>query len=800
MSALVKERARAVAEEDFERALALHHQISALNISGQLADDNVKVSSPIRNGSHKEESLFSSIANLATLTLSPVTAITTMRMVTTPKYKSKDKEVVERLGDHGTVIAPPDSKLISKQPSSKSESVPKLSKNSGSSASWIAKEDKKPSEQTGKPRVTRSSSILERAANFSKKPEEQPTSRSNSATRSISKKPVPPLTVRVSSKEHNNSDSDTSGQKPPFQRTKSTSDEVMKKLKSVLSKEKIATSNFTSDSDNEELWMRKLSPEKQSLLKGCDSKPPPSPLQKKPDSPRAPKWSEKTSFKSNAVAEAKSAKNIGSQAKGGSTPTGQSKRVPSVNMDRGEMKRAASNRERGGSVKRVPSSSAQSDSEQAEPKQTSPKVLGKKKASVSHLFGQVDTQPVTQAVVGKVEDSPMLVVRQLSGISRLFAQASDIEPEPVKETLKRGKVFKHSPEKTVEEKQVPVEASVKIQSSNKYPAALTSKPSVGRDLPPVITGSAKAVYAEMSGSVKQRRNNKSNRNSMQHYGEWAGVATGDKCWVSDPHNAYLSATIETVISSTELEVLTEGDRPLSFRVDLEQKAVKVDKRSKPEPLRRLLPREGNVNLEDMDELPQLHEASILHNVDVRFRVDKIYTNTGPILIAMNPFKWLPIYDDDVMRQYLNRPRGALPPHCFAEAEASFQALNNTKNNQSIIICGDSGAGKTETTKLMLSYLSFVSETRYQGERPDGITMAEKLVESSPLLEALGNAKTLKNSNSSRFSKLSALQFSESAMGIGQIEGATLSNLLLESSRVSLQARGERNYHIFYQVN
>jgi myosin heavy subunit len=192
----------------------------------------------------------------------------------------------------------------------------------------------------------------------------------------------------------------------------------------------------------------------------------------------------------------------------------------------------------------------------------------------------------------------------------------------------------------------------------------------------------------------------------------------------------------------------------------------------------------------------------LENVDVRFRVDKIYTNTGPILIAMNPFKWLPLYGDDVMRQYMDRPHGALPPHCFAEAEAARQALLG--RNQAIVICGESGAGKTETTKLMLAYLSYASDQA--GRRGGGVSggvsggasslsVADRLLESAPLLEALGNAKTQRNHNSSRFGKFTALHYADD----GTIRGGRVTNLLLESYRVTSRPDGERNYHVFYQV-
>jgi myosin heavy subunit len=117
----------------------------------------------------------------------------------------------------------------------------------------------------------------------------------------------------------------------------------------------------------------------------------------------------------------------------------------------------------------------------------------------------------------------------------------------------------------------------------------------------------------------------------------------------------------------------------------------------------------------MDDLATLHEASILHNIELRFRMDKIYTNSGPILIAMNPFKWLPIYGEEIIKSYHNRPYGSLEPHCYNEAEAAFQNMVKTRQNQSVVICGESGAGKTETTKLMLQYLSVISLLKQGGD-------------------------------------------------------------------------------------
>jgi myosin heavy subunit len=162
---------------------------------------------------------------------------------------------------------------------------------------------------------------------------------------------------------------------------------------------------------------------------------------------------------------------------------------------------------------------------------------------------------------------------------------------------------------------------------------------------------------------------------------------------------------------------------------------------------------------------------------------------------MNPFKWLPIYGEEVIKQYHNRPYGSLEPHCFMEAEDAYQNLVKTRLNQAVVICGESGAGKTETTKLMLQYLSVISKRYEGGDAAAGMTMGEKIVESNPLMEAFGNAKTLRNNNSSRFGKFTSLHYTQKHT----ISGCHITNLLLEKSRVVVTAEGERNYHIFYQI-
>jgi myosin heavy subunit len=163
----------------------------------------------------------------------------------------------------------------------------------------------------------------------------------------------------------------------------------------------------------------------------------------------------------------------------------------------------------------------------------------------------------------------------------------------------------------------------------------------------------------------------------------------------------------------------------------------------------------------MDDLAALHEASILHNIEMRFRMDRIYTNTGPILIAMNPFKWLPIFGPDAIKRYHKRPYGSQAPHPYQEAEGALQNLQERGVNQAMVICGESGAGKTETTKLMLNYLATVAK----GSGASGM-IAERMVASNPLFEAFGNAKTLRNHNSSRFGKFTRFDFSNRGTIVG----------------------------------
>ncbi|XP_073711798.1 myosin VIa isoform X5 [Misgurnus anguillicaudatus] len=208
------------------------------------------------------------------------------------------------------------------------------------------------------------------------------------------------------------------------------------------------------------------------------------------------------------------------------------------------------------------------------------------------------------------------------------------------------------------------------------------------------------------------------------------------------------------------------------------------------PVSQVFPAEDDVNkhVEDNCSLMYLNEATLLNNVRVRYSKDRIYTFVANILIAVNPYYEIPkLYSPETISQYKGRSLGTLPPHVFAIADKAYRDMKVLKMSQSIIVSGESGAGKTENTKFVLRYLTTSYGT--------GQDIDERIVEANPLLEAFGNAKTVRNNNSSRFGKFVEIHFNEK----NAVVGGFVSHYLLEKSRICTQGQDERNYHIFYRL-
>uniref|UniRef100_A0A3Q3WB00 Myosin-9 n=1 Tax=Mola mola TaxID=94237 RepID=A0A3Q3WB00_MOLML len=218
------------------------------------------------------------------------------------------------------------------------------------------------------------------------------------------------------------------------------------------------------------------------------------------------------------------------------------------------------------------------------------------------------------------------------------------------------------------------------------------------------------------------------------------------------------------------------------------KKVKVNK----DDIQKMNPPKFN-KVEDMAELTCLNEASVLHNLKERYYSGLIYTYSGLFCVVVNPYKYLPIYSEDIVNMYKGKKRHEMPPHIYAITDTAYRSMMQDREDQSILCTGESGAGKTENTKKVIQYLAQVTSS-FKSKKDQG-ELEKQLLQANPILEAFGNAKTVKNDNSSRFGKFIRINFDVN----GYIVGANIETYLLEKSRAIRQAREERTFHVFYYM-
>eukprot|EP00063_Salmo_salar_P067014 XP_014041849.1 PREDICTED: myosin-13-like [Salmo salar] len=202
-------------------------------------------------------------------------------------------------------------------------------------------------------------------------------------------------------------------------------------------------------------------------------------------------------------------------------------------------------------------------------------------------------------------------------------------------------------------------------------------------------------------------------------------------------------------------------------------------------------------IEDMAMMTYLNEASVLYNLKERYAAWMIYTYSGLFCATVNPYKWLPVYDMEVVNAYRGKKRMEAPPHIFSVSDNVFQFMQIDQENQSVLITGESGAGKTVNTKRVIQYFATIAVSGGKKEAdPNKMqgSLEDQIIAANPLLEAYGNAKTVRNDNSSRFGKFIRIHFQGSKLAKADIE-----TYLLEKSRVSFQLPDERGYHIFFQM-
>ncbi|XP_071578984.1 myosin heavy chain, muscle-like isoform X9 [Temnothorax nylanderi] len=254
------------------------------------------------------------------------------------------------------------------------------------------------------------------------------------------------------------------------------------------------------------------------------------------------------------------------------------------------------------------------------------------------------------------------------------------------------------------------------------------------------------------------------------------------CWVPDEKEGYLLGEIKATKGDV-VSVGLPGGETKDFKKDLLQQ-VNPPKYEK---------------AEDMSNLTYLNDASVLHNLKQRYYAQLIYTYSGLFCVAINPYKRFPVYTHRCAKLYRGKRRSEVPPHIFAISDGAYVNMLTNSENQSMLITGESGAGKTENTKKVIAYFATVGASTKKekddtGSKKKG-SLEDQVVQTNPVLEAFGNAKTVRNDNSSRFGKFIRIHFGPS----GKLAGADIETYLLEKARVISQQTLERSYHIFYQI-
>ncbi|XP_027705855.1 myosin-8 isoform X4 [Vombatus ursinus] len=252
-------------------------------------------------------------------------------------------------------------------------------------------------------------------------------------------------------------------------------------------------------------------------------------------------------------------------------------------------------------------------------------------------------------------------------------------------------------------------------------------------------------------------------------------------FVAEPKESYVKSIIQSR-EGGKVTVKTEGGATLTVKDDqvFPMNPPKYDK------------------IEDMAMMTHLHEPGVLYNLKERYAAWMIYTYSGLFCVTVNPYKWLPVYNPDVVAAYRGKKRQEAPPHIFSISDNAYQFMLTDRENQSILITGESGAGKTVNTKRVIQYFATIAvtgEKKKEDSSPFKGTLEDQIISANPLLEAFGNAKTVRNDNSSRFGKFIRIHFGTT----GKLASADIETYLLEKSRVTFQLKAERSYHIFYQI-